>query len=99
MRDRGENLKRAIKAYEEALTICTIENYPVHYATTQNNLGFAYGTFSEVCDKEENVKKAIRAFEAALKIRTIEKYLVDYATTQHNLGIAYSTLAENRNRS
>ena len=74
VRDKEENLTKAIRAYEEALKIYTVEKYPVDYAMTQNNLGTAYRTLSEVRDKEENLTKAIRAYEEALKIRTVEKY-------------------------
>ncbi|OYT41998.1 MAG: hypothetical protein B6U86_01340, partial [Candidatus Altiarchaeales archaeon ex4484_43] len=94
VRNKEENLTKAIRAYEEALKIRTVEKYPVNYATTQNNLGNAYRTLAEVRNKEENLTKAIRAYEEALKIYTVEKYPVNYATTQNNLGNAYSRLAE-----
>ena len=92
VRDKEENLAKAIRAYEEALKIKTLEKYPIDYAMTQNNLGNAYGTFSEVRDREENLTKAVRAYEEALKIRTIEKYPLDYARTQNNLGMHTSVL-------
>jgi tetratricopeptide (TPR) repeat protein len=98
VRDAEENLRKAIKAYQEALTIYTKENYPLDYAMTQNNLGIAYGRLSEVRDAEENSKKAIKAFEEALTIRTKENYPLNYATTQMNLGNAYRRLSEVKDR-
>jgi tetratricopeptide (TPR) repeat protein len=68
VREKDENAKRAISAYEAALEIRTIEKYPVDYAMTQNNLGAAYHTLAEVREKEENAKRAISAYEAALGI-------------------------------
>ena len=63
VRDKEDNLNKAIIAFEEALKIYTIEKYPLDYAMTQNNLGIAYSDFSEVRDKEDNLNKAIRAYK------------------------------------
>ncbi|MDD4897835.1 MAG: tetratricopeptide repeat protein [Methanocellales archaeon] len=92
--DKNENCKKAIKAYNEALKVRTLERFPMQYATTQNNLGAAYQTLAEVEAKTENCKKAIKACEEALKVRTLERFPMDYAMTQNNLGNAYKTLAE-----
>ncbi|GIU71910.1 MAG: hypothetical protein KatS3mg003_1389 [Candidatus Nitrosocaldaceae archaeon] len=92
--DKKKLVKKAIKAYEEALTIRTKDKYPLDYAMTLNNLGNAYRTLAEVEDKAENCKKAIKAYEEALTIRTKDKYPLDYAMTLNNLGNAYRTLAE-----
>ncbi|MDD3291358.1 MAG: tetratricopeptide repeat protein [Methanocellales archaeon] len=92
--DRKENCKKAIKAYDEALKVYTLERFPIQYATTQNNLGAAYDTLAEVESKAENCKKAIKAYDEALKVCTLERFPMDYAMTQNNLGVAYHTLAE-----
>jgi tetratricopeptide (TPR) repeat protein len=84
-RDRAENCEKAIKAYEEALTVRTLDRFPMDYATTQNNLGAAYSTLAEVKEKPENCEKAITAYEEALKIFAIEKYPLYYATAISNL--------------
>ena len=47
VREKEENVKIAIRAYEAALEIYTIEKYPLDYATTQNNLRIAYGILAE----------------------------------------------------
>ena len=75
------------------MKVYKVESYPINYAMTQNNLGNAYRTLSEVRDKESNLEKAIEAYREALKVRTVESYPIDYATTQNNLGNAYRTLA------
>ena len=40
--DKGENLRRAITAYEAALTIQTKDTDPTDWAMTQNDLGSAW---------------------------------------------------------
>ena len=37
--DKTENCKKAIQAYMQALEIRTLEQFPMDYAMTQNNLG------------------------------------------------------------
>ena len=92
--EKANYMKIAIKAYEEALKVYTLDRFPMDYAMTQNNLGNAYSTLAEVEAKAENCKKAIKAYEEALKVRTLDRFPMDYAMTQNNLGTAYSTLAE-----
>jgi tetratricopeptide (TPR) repeat protein len=89
--DRGENLKKAIKAYREALKIRTIDAFPIDYAMTMNNLGNAY-LYMPIGDRGENLKMAIEAYRVALKIRTRDAFPVDYAETMNNLGNAYCEL-------
>ena len=54
--DRGENLKKAIESYNEALKIYTIDAFPVQYAATMNNLGNAYSDLP-TGDRGENLKR------------------------------------------
>jgi tetratricopeptide (TPR) repeat protein len=98
VRDKEENLKLAVAAYTEALRVYTFDDFPVDYATTQNNLGTAYGAMAEVRDKEENLKLAVAAYTEALRVRTFDDFPVDYATTQNNLGTAYRGMAEIRDK-
>ncbi|MDP2924508.1 MAG: tetratricopeptide repeat protein, partial [Candidatus Omnitrophota bacterium] len=77
--------KKAIKAYEEALKVRTLDRFPMQYATTQNNLGTAYRTLGEVEAKAENCKKAIKAYEEALKVFTKEEFPEIYLLVKSNL--------------
>ncbi len=86
-KERAENCKKAIKAYEEALKVFTKEEFPIDYAMTQNNLGNAYRTLAEVEDKAENCKKAIKAYEEALKVFTKEEFPEIYLLVEHNLRV------------
>jgi class 3 adenylate cyclase/predicted ATPase len=61
------------------------------WATTQNNLGAAYGDLP-TGDRGANVAKAIACYEAALRVSTEQAFPVDWAMTQNNLGKAYGDL-------
>ncbi len=69
---RAKYMKIAIKAFQNALKITTVEQFPMDYAMTQNNIGNAYSTLAEVEEKARNCKKAIEAYQNALKIFTEE---------------------------
>ncbi len=71
---KASYMKIAIEAYQNALKIRTVEQFPIHYAMTQNNIGNAYRTLAEVEDKALNCKKAIEACQNALKIITVEQF-------------------------
>ena len=93
-KDIKENCLNAIKAFEEALKVRTIEDHPFDFAMIHNNLGTAYGTLAEVEDKKENCLNAIKEFEEALKVFTQKDFPFHYTNTQNNLKITYKVLAE-----
>lgn len=84
----------ALEAFEEALTVYTLEDFPVLYAVAYNNLGNIYFMLAEVEDEVENYGKAIKAYEEALKVHTSERSPRQYADTKNNLGNVYGALAE-----
>ena len=63
----------------------TLEDFPIQYATTQNNLGSAYRTLAEVENKAENCKKAIKAYRAALEVFTADNFPEANRLVQDNL--------------
>jgi len=91
---KKKNCINAIKAFEEALKVRTLEDHPLAHATTQHNLGTVYRILAEVEDKKENCLNAIKAFEEAMKIKTLKDYPLDHAMIMNNLGNVYSTLAK-----
>nr|MDO8083118.1 DUF4062 domain-containing protein [Candidatus Freyarchaeota archaeon] len=97
-KDKAENCKRAIKAYEGALEIFNSHDFPMEHAITQNGLGTVYEALAEVEDKTENCKRALSILKEALKIHTLDKYPVQYATTQNSIGNAYKILSEVEDR-
>jgi len=94
----SEALKKAIKAYEEAMRFWTWDVDPCRFSETQNNLGKVYIRLSYYENPIENLQKAIAAFEQALRFRTPDKASLEYAETQNNLGFAYTQLAEHKPR-
>jgi tetratricopeptide (TPR) repeat protein len=93
-RNPREALRKAIKAYGEALRFRKPDGASLDYAEIQNNLGLAYRRLSEHEAPVENLRRAIEAFEEALRFRTPGVAPLDYARTQHNLGGAYWRLSE-----
>jgi len=95
---RKENLSHAINAYNEALKVYTLEEQPMEYAVTQNNLGMSYCVLAGITKEEEDFYNAIEAYNEALKVYTLEEQPMEYAVTCTNLAIAYSLLSELSNR-
>ena len=92
--EKADYMKAAIKTYQKALEVWTLERFPMDYAMTQNNLGNAYGTLGEIEEKAQNCKLAVKAYQEALEVWTLERFPMDYAMTQNNLGNAYRKLGE-----
>jgi tetratricopeptide (TPR) repeat protein len=90
--DRAEKVRKAIEAFEAALTVYSKDAYPADWASTQTNLGVAWEN-RPTGKIVENVKKAIAAYEAALTVYTKEAYPRDWARTQMNLGNAWRHLS------
>ena len=88
--DRGDNLEKAIDAYQAALTVRTREALPRDWAEAQINLGNAYEQ-RILGDRADNLEKAIGAYQAALTVRTREALPREWAETQNNLGLAYQS--------
>jgi len=91
---RGENVRKAVENYERALKLLSEDEYPIQYATTQNNLGAAYWNLPAADNKvrAENIIKAIECYKEALQISRKEEHPLQYAITQNNLGAAYTDL-------
>jgi tetratricopeptide (TPR) repeat protein len=89
--ERGENLRKAIAAYEAALTVYTKDAHRDDWARIQNDLGIAWRNMP-TGDRSENLRKAIAAYEAALIVYTKDADRNDWAMIQNNLGIAWSNM-------
>jgi tetratricopeptide (TPR) repeat protein len=92
---RGEHsaLDKAIKTYEDALTVHTKDTAPIGWAMTQNNLANVYQIKGER-GEDGALDKAIQAYESALTIYTKDTAPMDWAMTQNNLANVYSTKGE-----
>ena len=83
--ERAYYMKIAAEAFKTALKFYHEKNSPMEYATTQNNLGNAYGTLGEVEEKAQNCKNAIKSYKEALKVFTKEESPEVYAIVSSNL--------------
>ena len=61
---RHARLEEAVGAYREALEESTREQVPLHWATTQNNLGLAFWTLGERESDTEGLEAAVEAYRA-----------------------------------
>jgi tetratricopeptide (TPR) repeat protein len=89
--ERGENLRKAIAAFEAALTVFRKESYAFEWALAQNNIAIAW-VDTPTGDRGQNLRKGIAAYEAALTVYTKDAYPTSWAVTQANLGLAWSQL-------
>jgi CHAT domain-containing protein len=64
------------------------ENFPIQWATTQNNRANAYSNRIKE-DRAENLENAIAGYESALEILTKENFPIECLTSARNLGTAY----------
>ncbi len=107
--DKAENLEqsfvqtyldKAIACYTSALEIYTKTNFPINWATTQNNLAAAYSdqirddkaksleqSFVQTC-----LDKAIACYTSALEISTPKDFPIECLQTAKNLGDLYFNL-------
>lgn len=75
--DKKINAINAEAAYEKALTVMTVESYPLEYAQIHKFLGDIYKVLSTlVNNKREYVLRAIEEYTECLKIYTSDKYPV-----------------------
>jgi len=72
--DRIASCLAALNAYHEALKVNTIEQFPIQYALTQNNLANAYWTLAEMENKHENCLHAEEAYKESLRVYTEDEY-------------------------
>ncbi len=88
--EKGDNLEKAIVAYEQALLIFSKEDkLPIEWAMVQGNLGDVYEARVKG-EKADNLEKAISSYEQALKIYTHRAYPNERAIHQSYLGRAYA---------
>jgi len=87
--DIAAHQRRAIEIHKHTLTLAP--DHSLSWATTQHNLGTAWGVLP-TGDRGENLRRAIACCEAALEVYTRAAHPVDWATTQNNLGTAWGQL-------
>jgi tetratricopeptide (TPR) repeat protein len=96
--DRGENLRKAIAAYESALTVRTKQATPADWAATQFNLALIFRDVAKQPGVDPRVwfTRAIAAGKAALLVYEASSYPEDHANTAKlltSLRSAYESLS------
>jgi len=94
LEDKANYCKRAVETLQEALKIYNQTEFPIEYATVQNNLGNAYFRLTEIDYQSKNFKYAIEAYQQALIVWSPELLPILSANTYNNLGNAYLKLAK-----
>ena len=79
--DRSDNLKRAICAIEDSLSVWTRERNPEEWAATHMNFGMAYRE-RFAGHRSENRKRAIACFENALSVWTRKRHPKEIAAAR-----------------
>ncbi|EPR12953.1 stalk domain-containing protein [Ruminiclostridium papyrosolvens] len=75
--DKEKNANNAESAYKKALTVMTVESYPLEYAQIHKYLGDIYKVLSSLANnKHEYVLRAIEEYTESLKIYTPDEYPV-----------------------
>ena len=92
--DYTENIEKAIRHFEEALSIGKKLEYTedTFYAGIKTNLAFSLYS-RRIKDRSENARRAITLCKEALIVRTKKKYPKDWAQTTYNLANAYTVLS------
>jgi tetratricopeptide (TPR) repeat protein len=86
------HLELAVSAYGQALANLDRADFPLDWATAQNDLGAALGTLGQREAGTARLEQAVEAYRAALEERSREEVPLDWAATQNNLGTALATL-------
>jgi CHAT domain-containing protein len=86
--NRSTNLELAISCYTRALLVLTQADFPIEWATTENNRASAYSDRIEG-DRSANLESAIAGFDRALLVLTQADFPIEWATTENNRASAY----------
>jgi tetratricopeptide (TPR) repeat protein len=90
--------KRAIAAYDGALSVYSVQRYPALRAKVLIGLGHALSFLADYEDRSQNIKRAIDCWVEALSFFERSRAPLDHASLQNELGGAYRKLAELEDR-
>jgi len=88
-------LTEAAKAFVEAQTVLTREDFPIAWANLQNRRGllaYKMDMRDSTSTESAQLKQAITAFQGALTVYTMAETPLKWAETKHNLGQALQIL-------
>lgn len=86
-------LLEAVKCYQRALAVITIDNHPEAYALAQSNLALAYLAMPlQEASDQLRIGIAVQSLREALKVYAPESHPDQWASAQLNLANAYQYL-------
>lgn len=85
-------LYEAKEAFDKALEVYKIDEYPDEYAVVYNNLSSYFLELANLENKKEWIEQSIKCTQESLKIRRKEDYPQDYAHSNWVIGNAYNRL-------
>jgi tetratricopeptide (TPR) repeat protein len=91
--NRAINLELAIACYNRALLVLTQAEFPIEWATSENNRASAYNERIQG-NRSANLELAIAGFDRALLVLTQADFPIEWATTQNNRASAYNDRIE-----
>jgi tetratricopeptide (TPR) repeat protein len=83
--NRTENLQRAVRALEDALTVFNKEVDPIPWAAVQHNLGKTWAVIP-LGNRSENLHKAMDYCRNAMEVYTRDATPAEWASAQNDLG-------------
>ena len=92
--DPQGHLTQAIAAFQEALVLLPLGDFPAAHASTQNHLGDAHRQRFQVEAEPEHAGKAIAAYQAALALFAETSDAVAQAQTLNRLGNVHRDLQQ-----
>ena len=95
--DSRRYLEEAVREYQRLIAQVPRSSDPRQWATTQDNLGFAFRALGQPLGGPEGLRRlneAVDAYRQAFTVRTRDDLPQDWARTQNNLGAALSALGE-----
>lgn len=97
LKDRPENLHRAIQAYIRPLNLIPPALSASLYAGICNNLAVTYQTLATLENPVDNLQAALKTYEQAISTHPADVAPFDAALIQRNRGNAYMELSEHEN--
>ena len=97
--DPQGHLAQAVAAFQDALGLHSVGDFPAAHASVQSHLGDAHRRRFQVEAKPDHADRAIEAYQAALRLHTSTSDSVRQAQTLNRLGNVYRDLYQADNSS
>ncbi len=91
--EKKKTIKEAITYLNMALDVFNLNQYPLIYASINDDFGNAFTEFASIEDKRNNLYKAENYYNEAFRIFIEENHPIEYAGTIDDYGDYYKELA------